>query len=100
MSKIKAPEEFFKHQTEEIPDSESCFNGVREVEWWDGNVEDDVVYSTEQMIAFAQSYHEYAMKAVIEELEATKKIVWDETERGQGLMHGLNEAIEILKSRI
>jgi len=53
---------------------------------------------------FAKAYSDYRMKAeleaMIEELEATKKIVWDKTERGEGLMQGLNEAVEIIKEKI
>jgi len=101
MSKIKTPEEFLEFQTEEIPNSESCFNGVRTVEWWDGNVEDDIIYSKEQMITFAKTYHEYASKLEREEkIKAIEDVISKLIPRKEydpDYRDGLLRAIKILK---
>jgi len=84
MSKIKTAEEFYN----DPPKSYMPWEVIGD--------NSEVMYPLTAMILFGKLYHEYAMKAVIEELESLSNTTPDPDTPDSYFNQGLKHAIEIL----
>jgi hypothetical protein len=50
-------EKFFKQENKIKPFNKSCFYGVKGIEYHDSRIDNDIVFSKEQVIAFAKAYN-------------------------------------------
>ena len=75
-------EKFYNQEMNDKPALESCFVGTVGITYSSGEVEQDQIHSVDEMLAFAEAYHQSKLKSnVIPDVSGSALIEWLENQR-------------------